>query len=53
MMNATVVNDKYTSKARIWIHLSGETIKILYKLISIVPADFDMAVNYAINSDCR
>jgi len=53
MMNPAVVNDKYTSRARIWIHLSSETIKILYELISIVPTDFDMAVNYAINGDCR
>ena len=53
MMNPAVVNDKYTSRARIWIHLSSETIQILHKLVSIIAANFDVAVKYTIDGDCR
>ena len=53
MVNATVVDDKYTLRGRIWVHLSGETIKILYELIAIVPSNLDVTVNYAVHGDFR
>jgi hypothetical protein len=53
MVNTTVVNNKNTLRGGIWIHLSSETIQILHKLVSIIAANFDVAVKYTIDGDRR
>ena len=45
MVDTAVVDDKYTFRGRIWIHYLKEAFEPILKLITIVAANLDMAVD--------
>src|SRR4051812_30823617 len=53
MMNRTIINDKYTLRLRIRIHIKEELVEISDKFIAIVATFLDVAVDDAIKQQCR
>jgi hypothetical protein len=53
MMDLTVVENQDTARGGIGIHDTEDAFKPFYKLVTVVAADLDMAVNNAINRDSR
>ena len=52
MMYSAIVNDQNTAGAWVWIHFAHEALQILQKLLSIVPAYFDVTIDDSVSCNC-